>query len=146
MTDNKFITREYLRGDFDGIRHLWDLTDMGNPMRGDDEATIEETIRLGGSLLIMEKRDTMEIAGTSWMTYDGRRIHLHHFGILPQFQGQGLAKLLMDESLRFIRKKGCQVKLEVHISNLKAVSLYKKAGFTRLGDYDVYIIRDIREL
>jgi ribosomal protein S18 acetylase RimI-like enzyme len=146
MTDNKFITREYLRGDFDGIRHLWDLTDMGNPMRGDDEATIEETIRLGGSLLIMEKRDTMEIAGTSWMTYDGRRIHLHHFGILPQFQGQGLAKLLMDESLRFVRKKGCQVKLEVHISNLKAVSLYKKAGFTRLGDYDVYIIRDIREL
>ena len=52
----------------------------------------------------------------------------------------------MDESLRFVRKKGCQVKLEVHISNLKAVSLYKKAGFTRLGDYDVYIIRDIREL
>jgi ribosomal protein S18 acetylase RimI-like enzyme len=146
MTDNKFITREYLRGDFEGIRHLWDLTDMGNPMRGDDEATIEETIRLGGSLLIMEKRDTMEIAGTSWMTYDGRRIHLHHFAILPQFQGQGLAKLLMDESLRFVRKKGCQVKLEVHISNLKAVSLYKKAGFTRLGDYDVYIIRDISEL
>jgi len=146
MSNNKFIIREYRNGDFDGIRHLWDLADMGNPMRGDDEATIEETIRLGGSLLIMEKCDTREIAGTSWMTYDGRRINLHHFGILPQFQGQGLAKLLMDESLKLVRKKGCQVKLEVHISNLKAVSLYKKAGFTRLGDYDVYIIRDIREL
>jgi ribosomal protein S18 acetylase RimI-like enzyme len=80
------------------------------------------------------------------MTYDGRRIHLHHFGILPEFQGQGLSKLLMDESLGFIRKKGTQVKLEVHRSNVKAINLYKKTGFTSLGDYDVYIIRDVQDL
>jgi [ribosomal protein S18]-alanine N-acetyltransferase len=78
------------------------------------------------------------------MTYDGRRIHLHHFGILPDFQGQGLSNILMAESLKFVRKKGCQVKLEVHESNIKAINLYKKAGFRRLGDYDVYIIRDIQ--
>ena len=146
MSNEKFVTREYRRGDFAGIRHLWDLTDMGNPKRGDDEATIEDTIRIGGSLLILEECSTRNIAGTSWMTYDARRIHLHHFGILPEFQGQGFAKMLMDESLKFVRKKGCQVKLEVHRSNLKAVNLYKKAGFTRLGDYDVYIIRDIQDL
>jgi Acetyltransferases len=145
MTVSKFITREYRRGDFAGIRHLWNLTDMGNPKRGDDAATIEETIRIGGSLLIMEECTTGIIAGTSWMTYDGRRIHLHHFSILPEFQGQGLSKLLMDESLRFIRKKGCQVKLEVHRSNMKAINLYKKTGFTSLGDYDVYIIRDVQD-
>jgi ribosomal-protein-alanine N-acetyltransferase len=141
-----FIIREYRKGDFAGIRRLWDLTDMGNPMRGDDEETIEESIRIGGTLMIMEESSTGRIAGTSWMTYDGRRIHLHHFGVLPDFQGQGLSNLLMDESLKFVRKKGCQVKLEVHISNIKAINLYKKAGFTRLGDYDVYIIRDIQGL
>jgi ribosomal protein S18 acetylase RimI-like enzyme len=146
MTVSKFFTREYQRGDFDGIRHLWNLTDMGNPKRGDDAATIEETISIGGSLLILEERTTGNIAGTSWMTYDGRRIHLHHFGILPEFQGQGLSKLLMDESFKFVRNKGCQVKLEVHRSNFKAINLYKKSGFTRLGDYDVYIIRDIQNL
>ena len=146
MTGSKFTTREYRKGDFDGIRHLWNLTDMGNPKRGDDEATIEESIRIGGSLQIMEENATGKIAGTSWMTYDGRRVHLHHFGILPEFQGQGLSKLLMAESLKFVKEKGCQVKLEVHRSNLKAINLYKKAGFIRLGDYDVYIIRDIRGL
>jgi ribosomal protein S18 acetylase RimI-like enzyme len=144
MTVRKFVTREYRKGDFDGIRHLWNLTNMGNPKRGDDAATIEETIRVGGSLLILEECATGNIAGTSWMTYDGRRIHLHHFGILPVFQGQGLSKLLMDESLKFVRKKGCQVKLEVHRSNMKAINLYKKTGFTCLADYDVYIIREIR--
>lgn len=143
---SNFIMREYRKGDFAGIRHLWDLTDMGNPKRGDDAATIEETIRIGGSLLVLEECTTGNIAGTSWMTYDGRRIHLHHFGILPEFQGQGLSKLLMDESLKFVRKKGCQVKLEVHRSNMKAINLYKKAGFTSLGNYDVYIIRDVQDL
>jgi ribosomal protein S18 acetylase RimI-like enzyme len=146
MTGSKFIIREYRKGDFGGIRHLWDLTDMGNPKRGDDEAAIEESIRIGGSLQIMEENATGKIAGTSWMTYDGRRVHLHHFGILPEFQGQGLSNLLMAESLKFVKEKGCQVKLEVHRSNLKAINLYKKAGFIRLGDYDVYIIRDIRGL
>ncbi len=34
------------------------------------------------------------------------------------------------------------VKLEVHRSNKRAIELYKKAGFSYLGDYDVYIIRD----
>jgi ribosomal protein S18 acetylase RimI-like enzyme len=142
----KFIMREYRKGDFAGIRHLWNLTDMGNPERGDDAAAIEETIRIGGSLLILEEIATGNIAGTSWMTYDGRRIHLHHFGILPEFQGQGLSKLLMDGSLKFIRTKGCQVKLEVHRSNVKAINLYKKTGFKSLGDYDVYIIRDVQDL
>jgi ribosomal protein S18 acetylase RimI-like enzyme len=140
---SEILFREYKKGDFPAIRHLWNLTDMGNPKRGDDEAAIEESIRVGGALLILEDRANGNIAGTSWLTYDGRRIHLHHFGILPGYQGKGLANLLLDESLKFVKKKGCQVKLEVHRENIKAIKLYKKYGFTALGDFDVYIIRDI---
>ena len=47
--------------------------------------------------------------------------------------------------MRFIREKGFQVKLEVHVTNLKAINLYKKYGFEYLGDYKVYIIRDIND-
>ena len=80
------------------------------------------------------------------MTFDGRRIHLHHFGILPEYQGRGLSKSLLAESLKFVKKKGYQVKLEVHRSNSVAVKIYEKAGFRYLGDYDVYIIRDIQSI
>ena len=143
---NNFLIREYRKDDFIGISRLWSATSMGNPGRDDDEKTIAETIRIGGCMLVMIEKTSGTICGTSWMTFDGRRIHLHHFGILPEFQGQGLSKLLMTESLKFVKEKGCQVKLEVHRSNLKAINLYKKAGFIRLGDYDVYIIRDIQDL
>jgi len=143
---NNFIIREYQEGDFDEIMRLWIETGLGNTERGDDEKIIEDSIRIGGSMLVMEEKETKRIIGTSWMTFDGRRIHLHHFGIIPELQGKGLSKILLDESLKFVKRKGYQVKLEVHEANLKAINLYKKAGFKYLGDYDVYIVRDPSKL
>jgi [ribosomal protein S18]-alanine N-acetyltransferase len=143
---NNFLIREYQDGDFNGISNLWSETNMGNQRRGDDEKTIAESIRIGGCMLVMIEKNIGSVCGTSWMTYDGRRIHLHHFGILPEYQGKNLSKLLLNESLKFVKRKGCQVKLEVHKSNLIAIDLYKKSGFEFLGDYDVYIIRDIGKI
>jgi ribosomal-protein-alanine N-acetyltransferase len=143
---NNFIIREYREGDFDGIVRFWELTEMGSPERGDNREIIENTIRIGGSLLVLEEKGSGKISGTSWMTFDGRRILLHHFGILPEFQGYGLSKILLKESLQFIKSKGYQVKLEVHSTNYKAINLYKKFGFRHLGEYNVYIIRDISNL
>lgn len=141
-----FIVREYRKGDYQAVEGIWNLTGLANKQRGDDESVIEKTIRTGGKLLLLEQEATSFIAGTSWMTYDGRRLHLHHFGIHPEFQRMGLSKLLLRHSLDFVKKKGCQVKLEVAETNLKAINLYLKAGFKRLGDYDVYIIRDVSAL
>jgi ribosomal protein S18 acetylase RimI-like enzyme len=145
MSRNEYIIREYKTGDFSGILNLWILTHMTSPQRGDSEENIAETIKIGGKLLVMQDRSGI-IIGTSWMTYDGRRIHLHHFGIHPDFQGKGYSKTLLKESLGLVKEKGCQVKLEVHNTNLKAINLYKKAGFKRLGDFDVYIVRDLTEI
>ena len=119
---------------------------MDNPLRGDNEITIEKSIGLGGCLLVLKKKRTAGICGTSWMTYDGRRIYLHHFAIAEKYQGIGLSKPLMHESFKFIKRKGVPVKLEVHRNNLKATGIYKKAGFVSLGDYKVFIIRDIENV
>jgi ribosomal protein S18 acetylase RimI-like enzyme len=143
---NKFIIRDYREEDYDEIVQFWDLTDMGNPERGDSNETIKRTIEIGGCLLVLEAKSNGRICGTSWMTVDGRRILLHHFGVLPECQGRGLSKILLKESLQFVKKKGHQVKLEVHSSNYKAINLYKKFGFVHLGEYNVYIIRDISKL
>lgn len=145
FSDN-FIVRNYRDGDFTGIMSLWIESGMGIPARGDDEKIISRSIDMGGKLLVLEEKTTGCICGTSWMTYDGRRIHLHHFGILAQHQGKGLSKILLNESLDFVKQKGCQVKIEVHRTNEKALKLYGKAGFEYLGDYNVYIIRELSRI
>lgn len=119
---------------------------MGSPDRGDNQDIIERSITLGGRLLILEDPIKKKTIGTSWMTFDGRRIHLHHFSIDPPYQGTGASKILLKESLRHAREQKYQIKLEVHQLNQKAVNLYKKMGFTRLGDYDIYIIRDVNAI
>lgn len=142
MTTGNFVIRHYQKDDLSSVFRLWEVTGMGNPYRGDTEEIIEDTICRGGALLIMEEKSSAMICGTSWMTFDGRRIYLHHFGIHPEYQGRGLARMLLNESLLFVKSKGFQVKLEVHKTNKRAINLYTKAGFEKLGDYEVFIIRD----
>lgn len=144
--NKSFLIRDYLPGDYPGISSLWEETGLGGKLRGDNADIIEKSIEIGGKLLVMIEQSNNQVIGTSWMSFDGRRIHLHHFAIKPEWQGKGLSKSLVKKSLAFAREKGYQIKLEVHQSNTKAIKLYKDAGFQYLGDYDVYIIRNPNEI
>lgn len=136
------VIREYQPSDYHQIIELWQLTGLGGAQRGDNQQIIEQSIAMGGKFLVACNANG-KVVGTSWMTFDGRRIHLHHFGVSPSFQRMGIGKLLTRQSLVFAKEKGYQIKLEVHQSNVNAINLYKQFGFTFLGDYDVYIIRDL---
>lgn len=137
--------RDYEEKDFPRLAAIWEQTGISTPGRGDTVALIRHTIRHGGRLLLLEEKDA-GVIGSSWLTNDGRRLYLHHFAIAPEFQGRGWSKPLLRASLQIAKEIGLQLKLEVHRDNGRALSLYKKAGFRRLGDYDVYIIRDLTEI
>ena len=142
MTPNHLI-REFKETDFPQIAGLWAELDLGSAKRGDSLDVIRRTLGHGGIFLVMEAVPSGEIIGTSWMTNDSRRIYLHHFGIAPACQRQGLGKALLQASLGRAKTTGLQIKLEVHRDNQAAISLYRSFGFARLGDYDSYIIRDL---
>jgi ribosomal protein S18 acetylase RimI-like enzyme len=146
MPSNDYIIRDYQSFDYKDLMKLWDVTDMNTPGRGDNEQTIEQTISIGGKLLLMLDERENCIIGSSWLTTDGRRLYLHHFAILPEYQARGLSKALLRKSLDFAKEIGQQIKLEVHEQNIPARNLYKKYGFKYLGDYDVFIIRDLKHL
>lgn len=134
------LIRDYEPADFPAIEKLWNQTGLGGAQRGDNQRTIELSLKIGGKLLVVVNKSGVLVA-TSWMTFDGRRLHLHHFGVLPSFQRQGIGKQLALQSIAFAREKNIQIKLEVHRSNEAAIQLYKSLGFSFLGDYLVYIIR-----
>ena len=135
------IFRDYEAADYAAVADLWEKTGLGGPIRGDDRKAIDRTIRLGGKLLVAVLPD-QRLIGSSWMTIDGRRIHLHHIAVQPEWQRRGIGRRLTELSILFAREAGMQIKLEVHQSNKGAVKLYKELGFSYLGDYDVYIMRE----
>jgi len=134
--------RDYRESDYASLMKLWKETGLDLPERKDDAGVIKRCNEMGGCLLVLENTATGEILGSSWMTWDGRRIYLHHFGIHPYWQNLGLGTKLAEASLEWISQTGQQVKMEVHKENKAAIRLYKKLGFVAFADYDLYMIRE----
>ncbi|HNY06948.1 MAG TPA: GNAT family N-acetyltransferase [Bacteroidales bacterium] len=143
---SNFIIRDYVPCDYEDVIKLWLDIGLGNSQRGDNAEVIAQTLASGGRLFVLANKNNDEILGTSWLTNDKRRLYLHHFGIKKEYQGKGLSKQLMEASLKFAVDCGLQIKIEVHKENLVALNLYKKYGFKYLGDYDVYIVRNLKDI
>ncbi len=138
-----FLIRDYQSSDFENLIRLWKATGIYCPERKDDKKSIEKCNASGGKMLVMENTKDKRIMGSSWMTVDGRRLYMHHFCILPEYQGRGLGKALGYASLEFIKQTGYQTKIEVHKENTRAKNLYEKLGFFSYTDYDIYMMRDM---
>lgn len=138
---SSYTIREFCDNDYEGLMQVWEATGIGSKARGDDLSVIKQTLKPGGKLWIAEHAPTGNIVGTSWLTNDGRRLHLHHIGVLREFRNQGLGTALTQEAINYAKDQHMQIKLEVHETNRNAITIYERLGFKRLGDYDIYIIR-----
>ncbi|MEN8156954.1 MAG: GNAT family N-acetyltransferase [Bacteroidota bacterium] len=134
--------RDYRPDDFPQVKRLWEETGIYTVERSDTAGIILRCNQMGGKFLVMEDPDRGLVAGTSWITWDGRRLLLHHFAVAPAFQGMGHGRTLALKSLEFAKEKGSPMKLEVHQENRAAVNLYRSLGFEVFEDYDIYMILD----
>lgn len=139
------IFRDYKPSDYPQLIKLWEELDLSNAERDDTQVIVEQTISMGAKVLLLSDPEN-KLIGSSWMTFDGRRMLMHHFGIRKSHQGMGYGTLLAQESLKYIKEKGYQVKLEVQKDNLAAKHLYEKLGFFAFTDYDIYMIRDVENI
>ncbi|WP_429375524.1 GNAT family N-acetyltransferase [Paenibacillus sp. DS2015] len=82
--------------------------------------------------------DEMEIEeykSVDWKHKDGRNIVIHRLSIRPKYQGQGIAKKL----IQFVHGKSRQelytsVRLDVYSDNQRAIDFYKKLGYELRGE------------
>jgi len=140
--NSEMLIRDYKPEDYPQVEALWKETDIYTVDRGDTPQIILRCNDAGGRFLVMEDSSDGSVAGTSWMSWDGRRVFLHHFAIRPSLQSRGYGRSLALESLAFARKLNCPMKLEVHQDNTAAVKLYRNLGFQVFEDYDTYMIID----
>ncbi len=134
------VIRDYCADDYCAVVAVWEAAGLGGAERGDTADAIETSIGMGGRMFVAVVGDGV-VVGTSWVTFDGRRMHLHHVGVLPSYRRRGIGRLLSVVSIRYARERNVQMKLEVHRTNAAAIALYRSLGFVYLGDYDVYIKR-----
>lgn len=133
------VLRDFEEEDFGSLSELWTETGIGNPARGDTLESVRRTLALGGRLFVLAAGD--RIAGSAWISDDGRRLYLHHMAVLPELQGRGLGKRLMEAAVSVARQRGMQMKLEVSEANPGAMALYRNYGFQTLEGYRTMIRR-----
>lgn len=136
------VIRDYRPEDFPLVEALWKETGIYTKERGDTAELIIRCNQSGGKFLVLEEESSGLVAGTSWITWDHRRLYLHHFAIRNDLQGKGLGRTLALKSLEFARQKNAPMKLEVHRSNQVAIDLYSSLGFKVFEDYNIYMILD----
>ncbi|HRY83071.1 MAG TPA: GNAT family N-acetyltransferase [Candidatus Cloacimonadota bacterium] len=127
--------------EFEQVMQIWLQTGLANPARADDRETVQRTLDHGGCLLIAWEGE--RAMGSSWLTHDFRRLYIHHMGVLPEFQNQGIGKALLGEALEIAHELGYQAKLEVFETNAKALHLYYSFGFENLERYYTLIKRRV---
>lgn len=66
-------------------------------------------------------------------------IAIHALGVVPEAQGKGVARFMVDSAIELARSRGCKaVRLDTYVENAPARALYGRYGFTQLGLYTVH--------
>jgi ribosomal protein S18 acetylase RimI-like enzyme len=70
------------------------------------------------------------VIGSVMAGYEGHRGWLNYVAILPEYQGQGHGRKLVEKAIAELKKLGCiKVNLEVRKSNSSVIDFYMHLGF-----------------
>lgn len=92
----------------------------------------------GVVVLNHDAADAYEEAGWAIEAEQDEVLIVHALGVVPDHLGVGVARFLVDASLRVARDRGCRaVRLDTYVENVPARRLYERCGFTDLGCHTV---------
>lgn len=106
----------------------------------EEEAYLKSLLTSTSSTMLVAKKAGKIVGDVSFRGYERERMkHRGEIGIsvLKSEWGQGIGSMLMEEILKFAKEtaKAEIVSLEVRSDNERAIRLYKKFGFEKIGEY-----------
>lgn len=104
-----------------------------------------ETLLADQNTLFLAARNGATLTGSVWLQIVLDEGYIGNVAVRPLYRRKGIADALLENLDRLAREKEISfLTLEVRASNLPAVSLYEKHGYTRVGVRPAYY-RDPRE-
>jgi ribosomal-protein-alanine acetyltransferase len=90
-------------------------------------------------LVARSAKDTTQITGYILSLKHKYSTRIYSLAISPEFQRQGIAKLLITQVIENSVSNGVyKLKLEVRVTNLTAINLYQSLGFKALSIHGSY--------
>ena len=115
--------------DYDGICEVWENHRGTNPVDDSYDGLAKYLRRNPTTSFVAE--DNGKIVGTILAGHDGRRGLFHHVSVLPEYQKQGIGKMLVDHAMEALEKEGItKVLLVVFKDNDNGNAFWEHLGFT----------------
>ncbi|MEM6300019.1 MAG: GNAT family N-acetyltransferase [Bacteroidota bacterium] len=94
---------------------------------------IRSTEKVVATVCLNEEQDE-QYQDIDWK-FDGSKVLvIHRLAVLPEAQGKGYARKLIEFSENLARRKGCtSIRLDTYSPNTASISLYEKYGFIKRG-------------
>ncbi len=110
----------------------------GLPFSVEEEAAYIKSMNQSGNLLLLAKRDDTIVGNVSVSRFPRRMSHRAELGItvLKAEWGKGIGSELMRQAIEHAKAHGIELlSLEVRSDNVRAIHLYEKYGFQKIGTF-----------
>jgi ribosomal protein S18 acetylase RimI-like enzyme len=122
------IVRAFQLSDEAGVIELWRRCYLTRPWN-DPHKDIARKLKVRPDLFLVGEIDGAVVA-TAMVGYDGHRGWINYLGVDPDHRRKGLARQIMHEAERLLRKEGCsKINLQVRSTNSQAIEFYRRIGF-----------------
>ena len=129
----KIEIREFSINDYDSAIELWQRVQGLEIAEGDDRESVAQFLARNPGLSRVAT-DGSTVVGVALCGHDGRRGHIYHLAVDPAYQGRGLGKRLLDESLADLRRTGVKrVIIMVADDNKSGRQFWKRSGYEEIS-------------
>ncbi len=124
--------RPYLPKDEDQVIELWHACGLIVPWN-DPRKDIARKLAVNPELFIVAVQNTNEneqVVGSVMGGYEGHRGWINYLAVLPDHQGTGLGRKLIEQTEASLLALGCpKVNLQVRSTNTHIVEYYRSLGY-----------------
>src|SRR5262245_24775497 len=127
--DRQIQTREFSIDDYDAALELWQRVEGLEVAEGDDREGVTQFVARNPGLSRVAI-DESTLVGVVMCGHDGRRGHIYHLAVDPDYRRYGLGKRLVQECLDGLRRVGViRAIILVADNNPGGAEFWKRAGW-----------------
>jgi ribosomal protein S18 acetylase RimI-like enzyme len=134
-------------GDYEDVIKLWSRAKLLYKPKGRDGKEAVATEMKANPEFFLGAFEDNRLIGTVIVTCDMRRGWINRLAVDPNYQKRGVAKILVGESERILRKHGVRIFCAlVRDDNAASQALFNECGYVRHRDITYFSKRDSDEV
>jgi ribosomal protein S18 acetylase RimI-like enzyme len=135
--------RRLVIADYDEIVKLWSIANLPYRPKGRDSIEAMVAEMKADPDFFLGAFEGGRLAGAVVISCDLRKSWINRLAVHPACRGHGIARALIDESEKILRKRGVRIFcVLIEGSNVASKKLFRKCGYEEHGDILYFSKRD----